>query len=176
MSGGDYHSSSSTAAGDHDHRLHHHPSVMHVCRRRCKRINAGSISNLCSATLGAGALSLPFAISLTGIVFGILLLVFSAYLTIVSIDVIIEACRRTQLFKYEDVSVRLVGKGAGRVLEASLLVFCFGVSILLGVCGLIRHDCIPKNLIQISWIMVFQFIADCSSIHCSSGRYPRSRA
>ena len=125
MGGSDF---GSSAAAD-DHR-HHHPSAMHACRRRCKKINAGSISNLCSATLGAGALSLPFAISLAGIVFGILLLLFSAYLTIVSIDVIIEACRRTRLFKYEDVSVRLAGKGAARVLEASLLIFCFGVSNL----------------------------------------------
>ena len=36
-------------------------------------LNLGSISNLCSATLGAGALSLPYAISLTGIVLGTLL-------------------------------------------------------------------------------------------------------
>ncbi|KAL7535603.1 hypothetical protein ACHAXR_006596 [Thalassiosira sp. AJA248-18] len=111
---------------------HRPPSTImwfHSCRRRCKRLHPGSISNLCSATLGAGALSLPFAISLTGIVFGVLLLILSAYLTIVSIDVIVEACVRTQLFKYEDVSVRLVGKRAGMVLEISLLIFCFGTAV-----------------------------------------------
>ena len=48
---------------------------------------------------------------------------------IVSIDVIIEACVRTQLFKYEDVTVKIVGRRAGRVLEMSLLIFCFGVSV-----------------------------------------------
>ena len=108
-----------------------HPSAMgfRTCRRRCKRMHPGSISNLCSATLGAGALSLPFAIKLTGILPGVLLLIFSAYLTIISIDVIIEACARTHLFKYEDVSVRLVGPRAGRVLEASLLIFCFGTAV-----------------------------------------------
>eukprot|EP00571_Detonula_confervacea_P014913 CAMPEP_0172305590 /NCGR_PEP_ID=MMETSP1058-20130122/6842_1 /TAXON_ID=83371 /ORGANISM="Detonula confervacea, Strain CCMP 353" /LENGTH=618 /DNA_ID=CAMNT_0013017227 /DNA_START=34 /DNA_END=1890 /DNA_ORIENTATION=+ len=118
---------SQSAADDH----HRTRSVMTLnrCRRQCGRIHPGSISNLCSATLGAGALSLPYAISLTGIVFGVLLLIVSAYLTVVSIDVIIEACVRTQLFKYEDVSVRLVGRGAGRVLEASLLVFCFGTAV-----------------------------------------------
>ncbi|KAL9181256.1 hypothetical protein ACHAXT_010061 [Thalassiosira profunda] len=111
---------------------HQHPppsTTMACCRRRCRTMHPGSISNLCSATLGAGALSLPFAISLTGIVFGVLLLIASAYLTIISIDVIVEACARTQLYKYEDVSVRLVGKGAGRVLEASLLIFCFGTAV-----------------------------------------------
>mmetsp|Transcript_4169 Transcript_4169/g.7415 ORF Transcript_4169/g.7415 Transcript_4169/m.7415 type:complete len:599 (-) Transcript_4169:122-1918(-) len=119
---------SAAAAEDH-HRPTSTMMTFHACRRRCTRIHPGSISNLCSATLGAGALSLPFAFSLTGIVFGILLLILSAYLTIVSIDVIIEACARTKLFRYEDVSVRLVGPSAGRVLEASLLVFCFGTAV-----------------------------------------------
>jgi amino acid permease len=96
-------------------------------RRLWERLHPGSISNLCSATLGAGALSLPFAISLTGIVLGVFLLIFSAILTIYSIDVIIDACVRTKLFKYEDVSRRLVGRSAARLLEASILIFCFGV-------------------------------------------------
>ena len=65
-----------------DHLDRQSPTNHNSCRNRCKRINAGSISNLCSATLGAGALSLPFAISLTGIIFGVLLLIFSAYLTV----------------------------------------------------------------------------------------------
>ena len=69
-----------------------------ACRRRCAKIHPGSISNLCSATLGAGALSLPYAIRLTGIVFGVLLLMFSSYLTIFSIDVIIATCAKTRLF------------------------------------------------------------------------------
>ena len=118
--------------GPHQHQHRSPPSTtmgLRTCHRKCRTVHPGSISNLCSATLGAGALSLPFAISLTGIVFGILLLLLSAYLTIVSIDVIIEACVITQLFKYEDVSVRLAGKRAGRVLEVSLLIFCFGTAV-----------------------------------------------
>lgn len=102
-------------------------SPLRSFRRRCAIRHAGSVSNLCSATLGAGALSLPYAVSLTGIAMGAFLLLFSAYITVVSIDAIVDACRRTRLFKYEDVSVRLVGSNAGRALEASLLMFCFGV-------------------------------------------------
>ena len=74
-------------------------------------------------------LSLPFAISLTGIVFGILLLILSAYLTVISIDIIIESCKKTGLYKYEDVTVRLAGRRAGRVLEISLVIFCFGTAV-----------------------------------------------
>lgn len=50
-------------------------------------------------------------------------------LQVVSINIIIEACRRTRLFKYEDVSVTLAGKPAARVLELSLLLFCFGTAV-----------------------------------------------
>lgn len=89
----------------------------------------GAISNLCSATLGAGALSLPYAFSLTGLVPGVLLLLLSGYLTILSIDVIISSCVHTKLYKYEDVALRLAGKPASRALEASLLIFCFGTAV-----------------------------------------------
>lgn len=89
----------------------------------------GAISNLCSATLGAGALSLPYAFSLTGLIPGVLLLLLSGYLTIISIDAIILSCVDTKLYKYEDVAVRLTGRSAGRALEASLLVFCFGTAV-----------------------------------------------
>ncbi len=111
--------------------LVHHRPTKKWCDRlglRWESLQPGSVSNLCSATLGAGALSLPYAISLTGIVIGVLLLIASAYLTIISVDVIIDACVRTELLKYEDVAQRLVGQRAGRLLEASLLIFCFGVS------------------------------------------------
>jgi amino acid permease len=100
---------------------------LHQSTPKCP--SPGAISNLCSATLGAGALSLPYAFSLTGLIPGVILLLLSGYLTILSIDVIISSCVHTTLFKYEDVAVRLVGRWAGRALEASLLVFCFGTAV-----------------------------------------------
>lgn len=57
------------------------------------------------------------------------LLLLSGHLTILSIDVIISSCVHTNLFKYEDVAVSLAGRSAGRALEASLLVFCFGTAV-----------------------------------------------
>lgn len=35
----------------------------------------------------------------------------------------------TSLYKYEDVAVRLAGSRAGKALEASLLIFCFGTAV-----------------------------------------------
>jgi len=113
-------------AGDDDESHHHHEDTKAT---RCPNFSPGSISNLCSATLGAGALSLPYAISMTGIIFGVMFLLLSAYLTIISINIIIEACVVTQQFKFEDVSKRLVGSHMSIALEASLLVFCFGTAV-----------------------------------------------
>mmetsp|Transcript_7764 Transcript_7764/g.16616 ORF Transcript_7764/g.16616 Transcript_7764/m.16616 type:complete len:635 (+) Transcript_7764:138-2042(+) len=105
----------------------------HGCRPsspKCITVSSlGSISTLCSATLGAGALSLPYAFSLTGLIPGVLLILFSAQASIISIDLIISSCVTTSLYKYEDVAVRLAGSWAGKALEASLLIFCFGTAV-----------------------------------------------
>jgi hypothetical protein len=116
---------------DDNSRSHHHEHTKEEAASSlcCSKLSPGSISNLCSATLGAGALSLPYAISLTGIIVGVLSLLLSAYLTIISINIIIEACVSTQLNKFEDVSKRLVGSSLSFALEASLLVFCFGTAV-----------------------------------------------
>lgn len=119
-------SSSSRSLDDVESHQHHQHKQATTC---CSNFSPGSISNLCSATLGAGALSLPYAISLTGIIFGVLFLLISAYLTMISIDIIIEACVATQLYNFEDVSKRLVGSSLSVALEASLLVFCFGTAV-----------------------------------------------
>lgn len=121
----DAHLSNDTNSLD-DGSHHHH---QHTRETRLSNLYLGPMSNLCSATLGAGALSLPYAISLTGIVVGVIFLLLSAYLTIISISIIIEACVTTQLYKFEDVSKRLVGSSLSFALEASLLIFCFGTAI-----------------------------------------------
>eukprot|EP00978_Attheya_sp_CCMP212_P017116 scaffold45436_cov49-Attheya_sp.AAC.1 len=53
----------------------------------------GAVANLCSATLGAGVLSLPFCMREAGLVVGVLLLVVASVATLWSIDMLVEACR-----------------------------------------------------------------------------------
>ena len=69
----------------------------------------GSIFNLCSATLGAGALSLPYAFSKTGVWLGIVLLVVAGIATLFSIHLLIVARNATGLKSYEDMTVALFG-------------------------------------------------------------------
>lgn len=55
----------------------------------------GSIFNLCSATLGAGCLSVPFAFRGMGIATGFLLIMLVALATSFSVHLIIETRVRT---------------------------------------------------------------------------------
>ena len=89
----------------------------------------GAATNLCSATLGAGVLSLPFALSRTGIVPGLLLLALAAASTVGSIDLLVRCQSRTGLGGYEEMALALLGPGALAVAEASVFVFCFGTAV-----------------------------------------------
>ena len=89
----------------------------------------GAIANLCSATLGAGVLSLPYAICKCGIVPGLLLLLLAATSTTISIDMIIETCAALRLSSYEDITQKLLGHRALIVVESSIFVFCFGCAV-----------------------------------------------
>ena len=55
---------------------------------------AGAVANLCSATLGAGILALPFALYQAGLIWGGILLISSAWATTASINLLVEACDR----------------------------------------------------------------------------------
>jgi len=58
----------------------------------------GSVANLCSATLGAGVLSLPFAFYQAGIIVGVILLLLSALATALSVQLLVKACEFYQLY------------------------------------------------------------------------------
>lgn len=89
----------------------------------------GSVFNLASATLGAGALSVPFAFKSMGIALGTLLIVFSALATTFSIRLLVIARARTGLSSYEQITERLYGPRAAAMVETSIAVFCFGVGV-----------------------------------------------
>ena len=61
----------------------------------------GSVFNLAAATLGAGALSLPYAFSRSGVGMGLLLLLVGVVLTIWTIHMLIEAGEITGIYSYE---------------------------------------------------------------------------
>ena len=61
----------------------------------------GTVFTMCSATLGAGALSLPYALSQMGLALGLSLLVATAAATYYSIALLVAAMDATKLYSYE---------------------------------------------------------------------------
>lgn len=89
----------------------------------------GTVFNLCAATLGAGALSLPHAVSAMGLIPGLVLLMITALATQFSIVLLVACLSVTNARSFEDLSVMLFGKVTGHLVEASIIVFCFGTCV-----------------------------------------------
>eukprot|EP00300_Choanocystis_sp_HF-7_P014294 c18638_g1_i1.p1 GENE.c18638_g1_i1~~c18638_g1_i1.p1 ORF type:complete len:464 (+),score=101.84 c18638_g1_i1:103-1392(+) len=89
----------------------------------------GSVFNLCSATLGAGALSLPFAFSRSGLALGIALLAVGGIATSFSIKLLIRARLQTNLKSYEELSAGLFGRTMSIATELNIFLFCFGTAV-----------------------------------------------
>ena len=89
----------------------------------------GSVANLCSATLGAGILALPFAIEQAGVICGACLLVASAWATSYSIQLLVKACDHYHLSTYESIVQRALGQTWRQIVEVSILIFCGGTAV-----------------------------------------------
>ncbi|ETV72239.1 hypothetical protein, variant [Aphanomyces astaci] len=89
----------------------------------------GSVFNLMGATLGAGALSLPYAVAVSGVGFALAQLFLAAYLTIYSISLLMRAGDITKLKSYEDLAMYCFGKRAELFVEVCILVFSFGIAV-----------------------------------------------
>lgn len=89
----------------------------------------GSVFNLCSATLGAGALSLPFAFSKSGWALGLVMLIAGAVATTYSIHLLMKARIATGCTSYEDLTVNIFGRPMGFFVEVNIMIFCFGTAV-----------------------------------------------
>lgn len=89
----------------------------------------GAVFNMCSATLGAGALSLPYAFEQVGAAGGLALLLLTACTAHYSVVLLISAIERTGARSYEELTVRLFGKRLGFLVELNIIAFCFGTVI-----------------------------------------------
>ena len=99
----------------------------------------GAVVNLCSATLGAGILSLPFAFYQTGVVLGLVLLGVAGSMTALSIDLLAHAASYAQYTgdSYEELAERVIGQRLS--IEVCMLVFCIGcaVAYIMAVGGIL---------------------------------------
>jgi amino acid permease len=89
----------------------------------------GSVANLCSATLGAGVLALPYALFQAGLVVGMLLLAASAVATAASIGLIVKASAHYKQNTYESLVEHTVGRTMRTVTEICIVLFCGGCAV-----------------------------------------------
>ena len=89
----------------------------------------GTVFNMCSAILGAGALALPRAMSAMGLVPGVILLVLTACATHYSIVLLVSACVATGTESFEDLTRHVFGRWNGRLVELSIIVFQYGTLV-----------------------------------------------
>ena len=94
-------------------------------------LTAGAVANLCSATLGAGVLALPYALRQAGWFVGTVLLLGSALATVASIFLLIAAMDYYDCADvgYEGLAERVVGPKCRTAVEAALLLFCGGCAV-----------------------------------------------
>ena len=83
----------------------------------------GSIFSLIAATLGAGTLSFPYAMSVNGIIFGTLLIFIGALVSYYTGTLIVKSAVYTECTRYEDIALKLYGRRC-KVITSILNVLC----------------------------------------------------
>ena len=120
----------------------------------------GTVCSMCSATLGAGALSLPYAFKQLGMAGGILALLVTASASHYSVVLLTSAIARTGTRSYEELTVLLFGKCLGVTVELNIIIFCFGSSVAYTVAvGDLLHPITfmwlsRKGIICVAWLTV----------------------
>lgn len=88
-----------------------------------------SVVNVCSATLGVGALALPFAISQCGVIPGVILIFLAAASSVYSIHLLLSLHGETGRESFEEVAFEAFGWWGELATQITMLVFCFGGAV-----------------------------------------------
>ena len=97
-------------------------------------LSAGSAGvamlTLAKGTLGAGILALPQKAMYGGIPLFLVLLFIGGYFTTKSIEMIAKGCQYTNKYVFEEVTESLLGRKMAITLGVSMLLNCYGASII----------------------------------------------
>ncbi|KAJ1638940.1 transmembrane amino acid transporter protein-domain-containing protein [Pavlovales sp. CCMP2436] len=112
----------------------------------------GSVFNLCAATLGAGALSLPYAVSLVGVRLALALLAVAVVGAFLSIELLVAALDSAGCSTYEAVTRKRLGARAAALVEVAILAFCVGTCVAYTIAlGDILDQLLAKPKLLPSW-------------------------
>lgn len=100
-----------------------------------------SVVNITAAALGAGALSLPRAMYYSGILWGPLLMLVLAALSILSIRMVVQLVELSGKSSYEEIAKAAFGPGFALLVEVNIVLFCFGTAVAYMITvGQISHQ------------------------------------
>ena len=109
------------------------PSAFDTAERQ-QSAKVGS-SNLISTMIGGGVLSLPFAMSRTGLVLGFIMLTVSAIASVFSFDILVSSSRRTGAMTYQQIGFFAFGPKTQHLI--SLLILCLTFMVSIAYCVLV---------------------------------------
>lgn len=87
---------------------------------------AGATSNLVNAVIGAGIVGIPFAIQQTGLVAGIFLVIFCAFLTDKSLRVLVGTAKHVDVPTYETLFESVYGSFGFYFISMNMLLMAYG--------------------------------------------------
>lgn len=89
----------------------------------------GSIFALCAVAIGAGVLSLPYVLKMSGWVLGTLLIIIGAVSGYYSMYMILVRSIETKCKNFSELAMKAGGKGLTVLLQISILSFMFGACV-----------------------------------------------
>jgi len=82
--------------------------------------------SLCAAIIGVGMLGLPICVANTGVILGTVILIIGAWICGIFYRVIIRAAVETEKFTYLEITDKLYGSFARKILEIVLFLHPLG--------------------------------------------------
>lgn len=103
----------------------------------------GSMFTILASTVGAGILSLPFAVNLSGLYLGISLFIFGMVVSLYSCQLLVLAAEKTGKLTYESIAGELYGPRMRKFAEINMIINNYGT--VIGYIVLLK-DLIPNAL------------------------------
>lgn len=106
----------------------------------------GSIFNLLAGTVGAGILTLPFAINLVGLYLGIAIIISGMLISLYSCSLLVMCSEETKCSNYESIASYLYGNKMRKLTEMNIMMNNYG-SVIAYI--LLLKELIPRSLIML---------------------------
>jgi amino acid permease len=89
----------------------------------------GSTFTIFAATVGAGVLTLPYAVNLAGLYLGFVLFVLGYLVSYYTCQLLVVCAQECSVFSYEGIAAKVFGKRMGLFAEVNIFVNNYGTSI-----------------------------------------------